>query len=69
MGNVKSVKSPLSIAVLGVGKIGSVFAYQLARAGHRVTVIARPGSTRLQQLRRDNCIVLKTGELLIFAYE
>ena len=62
MGNVKSAKSLLSIAVLGVGKIGSVFAYQLARAGHRVTVIARPGSTRLQQLRRDNCIVLKTGE-------
>jgi tRNA A37 threonylcarbamoyladenosine dehydratase len=33
MGNVKSVKSPLSIAVLGVGRIGSIFAYQLARAG------------------------------------
>jgi 2-dehydropantoate 2-reductase len=55
-------KSPLSIAVIGVGRIGSTFAYQLARAGHDVTVIARPGSMRLQQLRRDHGIVLKTGE-------
>ncbi len=57
-----TVKSPLSIAILGVGRIGSTFAYQLSRAGHEVTVIARPGSPRLQQLRRDNGIVLKTGE-------
>ena len=41
-------KSPLSIAVLGVGRIGSTFAYQLSRAGHEVTVIARPDSPRLK---------------------
>jgi hypothetical protein len=28
-----AAKSPLSIAVIGAGKIGSTFAYQLARAG------------------------------------
>jgi 2-dehydropantoate 2-reductase len=55
--------SPLRIAVLGVGKIGSAFAFQLARAGnHDVTVVARPGSARLQQLQRDNGIVNVKGE-------
>ncbi len=53
---------PLSIAVIGAGKIGSTFAYQLARAGHQVTVVARPGSPRLQQLQRDRAIALTTGE-------
>lgn len=54
---------PLRIAVLGAGKIGSTFAFQLARAGgHDVTVIARPGSIRLQQLQRDNGIVDVNGE-------
>ena len=49
---------PLRIAVIGVGGIGSVFAFQLARTGgHDVTAIARPGSPRLQQLRRDDGIV------------
>ena len=52
----------LTIAVIGVGSIGSTFAYRLTRAGHDVTVIARPGSKRLQQLQRDYGIVLKTGE-------
>lgn len=52
----------LSIAVIGVGGIGSSFAYQLARAGHDVTVIARPGSARLQELQRDKGIVSTTGE-------
>ena len=51
-----------SIAIIGGGRIGSSFSYQLARAGHHVTVIARPGSTRLGQLQRDHGIVLKTGE-------
>ena len=55
-------KLPLSIAVIDAGKIGSTFAYQLARAGHDVTVIARPDSLRLQQLQRDQGIILKTGE-------
>ena len=57
-----AAKSPLSIAVIGAGKIGSTFAYQLARAGHNVTVIARPDSLRLEQLQRDQGIILKTGE-------
>ena len=48
---------PLDIAVLGVGGIGSAFAFQLARSGHAVTAIARPGSPRLQQMRRDGGIV------------
>lgn len=53
----------LRIAVIGVGGIGSAFAFQLARqGGHQVTAIARPGSTRLQQLRRDNAIVDIKGE-------
>ncbi len=53
--------APLSIAVLGCGNIGSAFASRLARAGHQVTVIARPGSTRLLQLRRDGGIVEATA--------
>jgi 2-dehydropantoate 2-reductase len=52
----------LRIAVLGAGKIGSAFAFQLARAGgHDVTVIARPGSVRLAQLERDQAIVDVNG--------
>ena len=55
--------SPLRIAVLGAGKIGSAFAFQLARTGgHDVTVIARPGSVRLGQLERDNAIIDIKGE-------
>jgi len=55
--------APLKIAVLGTGKIGSIFAFQLARVGHHdVTVIARPGSIRLEQLQRDDGIVDADGE-------
>ncbi len=55
--------SPLQIAVLGAGKIGSTFAFQLARTGrHDITVIARPGSVRLKQLQRDNGIINVKGE-------
>lgn len=58
-----SSASPLRIAVLGVGKIGSAFAFQLARTGgHDVTVVARPGSVRLAQLERDQAIVNHKGE-------
>lgn len=54
---------PLKIAVLGTGKIGSIFAFQLARVGHHdVTVIARPGSIRLEQLQRDDGIIDVKGE-------
>ncbi len=53
----------LRIAIVGVGGIGSAFAFQLARVGgHDVTVVARPGSPRLQQLVRDGGIVKTTGE-------
>jgi 2-dehydropantoate 2-reductase len=55
--------SPLRIAVLGVGNIGSAFAFQLARVGgHDVTAIARPGSKRLAELERDQAIVDIHGE-------
>lgn len=48
----------LRIAVLGAGNIGSAFAFQLAKnGGHNVTVIARPGSARYQQLQRDKGII------------
>ncbi len=57
-----SPKSVLTIAVVGVGAIGSTFAYHLAHAGHDVTAIARPDSTRLRQLQRDKAIVLRSGE-------
>ena len=54
---------PLRIAVLGAGRIGSTFASRLARTGrHDVTAIARPGSVRLQQLRRDGAIIDVRGE-------
>lgn len=53
----------LRIAVVGCGKIGSAFAFQLARiGGHAVTVIARPGSARLAKLERDQAIVDVKGE-------
>ena len=62
-GPVMSPPSPLHIAILGAGRIGSTFAFQLSRAGrHDVTVVARPGSLRLQQLRRDDGILDVKGE-------
>lgn len=50
----------MKIAVLGTGGIGSTFAFQLAQAGHEVTVIAR--GKRLEQLQRDQAIVRSTGQ-------
>ncbi|WP_437530105.1 2-dehydropantoate 2-reductase N-terminal domain-containing protein [Sorangium sp. So ce726] len=50
----------MKIAIIGAGRIGSTFAFQLARAGHEVTVVAR--GERLEQLRRDGAIVSATGE-------
>jgi 2-dehydropantoate 2-reductase len=53
----------MRIAVIGVGGIGSAFAFQLARTGgHDITVVARPGSPRFLQLARDQRIVKATGE-------
>ena len=59
MSNQDKQASPaLRIAVIGVGSIGSAFAFQLARAGgHQVTAVARPGSVRFDQLKRDGGIV------------
>jgi 2-dehydropantoate 2-reductase len=50
----------MRIAILGPGAIGSTFAFQLARAGHDVTVIAR--GARLEFLQREQAIVLQNGE-------
>ena len=59
----KSSAPALRIAVIGVGGIGSTFAFQLVRqGGHQVTAIARPGSSRLQHLKRDGAIVDVKGE-------
>ncbi|QND16877.1 NAD(P)-binding domain-containing protein (plasmid) [Rhizobium leguminosarum bv. trifolii] len=53
----------LRIAVIGLGGIGSTFAFHLARTGgHDVTVVARPGSARLEQLVADKGIISVTGE-------
>ena len=56
------VSPHFTVAVLGAGGIGSTYAYHLSRAGHTVTAIARPGSTRFTQLTKDKAIVLHTGE-------
>ena len=55
--HLSSSLGALRIAVIGVGGIGSTFAFQLARYGHEVTAVARPGSTRLEQLRRDGGVI------------
>lgn len=52
--------SAMNIAILGTGAIGSTFAYRLSKAGHAVTAIAR--GQREEQLRRDQAIVLVSGE-------
>lgn len=53
----------LRIAVIGMGGIGSTFAFQLAREGHHdVTAIARPASVRFQQLQRDQGVIDVKGE-------
>jgi len=55
--------SQLRIAIIGVGGIGSTFAFQLvSQGGDEVTAIARPGSDRLQHLRRDNAIIDVNGQ-------
>lgn len=50
----------MKIAVVGPGGIGSTFAFQLAQAGHEVTVVAR--GKRLEQLQRDEAIVNVSGK-------
>jgi 2-dehydropantoate 2-reductase len=57
---------PCRIAILGPGRIGSAFAFQLVRVGgHDVTVVGRPGSDRLAQLKVDQAIVNDKGERAI----
>jgi len=50
----------MKIAILGPGAIGSTFAWQLSRAGHEVTVVAR--GTRLAWLEKERAIVRGDGE-------
>ena len=49
----------MQIAIIGPGGIGSTFAFQLARAGHEVTVVAR--GNRLEFLQREQAIVKADG--------
>jgi 2-dehydropantoate 2-reductase len=51
--------TPQRIAIVGAGAIGTAFSYQLAQAGHDVTLVAR--GARLQQLQRDGAVVLADG--------
>lgn len=50
----------MKIAIIGPGAIGSTFAWQLSRAGHEVTVVAR--GARLASIQRDGAIVRSDGE-------
>ncbi|MBC8072072.1 MAG: ketopantoate reductase family protein [Deltaproteobacteria bacterium] len=50
----------MRIAIVGPGAIGSTFAFQLARAGHDVTVVAR--GKRLAELSSAGAVVLASGE-------
>ena len=57
-----SASPSLRIAVIGLGGIGSAFAYQLAGVGHHdVTAIARLASVRLEQLQRDKGVIDPNG--------
>lgn len=49
----------MNLAIVGPGAIGSTLAFQLARAGHRVTVVAR--GQRLAQLQATRAIVRNDG--------
>lgn len=50
----------MKIAIIGPGAIGSTFAWQLSRAGHDVTVVAR--GARLGWLKKEQAIVRGDGE-------
>jgi 2-dehydropantoate 2-reductase len=50
----------MRIAVIGLGGIGSTFAFHLARAGHEVTAVAR--GQRLEHLRQHQAIILTSGQ-------
>ena len=50
----------MKIPLIGPGGIGSTFAFQLARAGHDVKVVAR--GKRLEQLQRDQAVITSDGQ-------
>jgi 2-dehydropantoate 2-reductase len=50
----------MDIAIYGTGAIGSALAFQLSKAGHRVTTLAR--GKRLEQLQRTRAIVRVGGD-------
>lgn len=50
----------MRIAIVGAGAIGSTFAFQLARAGHELTVVAR--GARLAGLEQERAIARSDGE-------
>lgn len=50
----------MKIAIVGPGRIGSTFAFHLARAGHEITVIAR--GARFEALNREGAIVSVAGD-------
>lgn len=49
----------MNIVILGAGRIGSVFAFHLSKAGHGVTVVCR--GERLETLKRQGAIVTVEG--------
>jgi 2-dehydropantoate 2-reductase len=53
----------MKIAIVGAGRIGSTFAFHLARASHDVTLIAR--GARLEELSRAGAITTVGGERAI----
>ena len=50
----------MRIAIIGLGGIGSTFAFHLAQAGHEVTAVAR--GQRLEHLRQHQAIILTSGQ-------
>ena len=49
----------MKIAIIGAGRIGTAFAYRLARANHDVTMVAR--GKRLEELKQNPAIQPVTG--------
>lgn len=59
---IQNSPASLRIAIIGIGRIGSAFAFHLIRNGnHDVTVVARPFSVRLKQLQRDSGVITSEG--------
>ena len=48
---MEPTSAPLRVAVMGAGAVGCYFGGMLARAGHQVTLIARP--QHVEAIRRD----------------